>query len=95
MSPRYAPTGVPEGQESHRTRSRRSPHSLPDLAHPPGNATTYTLAQSGATVAAAGALRGGLVFAAFEIGVIFGSFVNAAAVQPLLGSHLGISGCEG
>ena len=58
-------------------------------------AATYTFAQSAATVAAAGALRGGLVFTAFEIGVIFGSAVNAAAVQPLLGPYLGITGCEG
>jgi RHS repeat-associated protein len=58
-------------------------------------ATTYTFAQSAATVAAAGALRGGLVFTAFEIVVTFGSAVNAAAVQPLLGPYLGITGCEG
>jgi RHS repeat-associated protein len=47
-------------------------------------ATTYTFAQSAGTVAAAGALRGGLVFAAFEIGVIFGSGVVPLAFERVV-----------
>ena len=58
-------------------------------------AASLNVTQSAVVVGLIAAGKAAAVGVVLETGIVAGAVINAAAVQPLLGSQLGITGCEG